>query len=199
MDLTITSENGSKSYSVVRIKDVYSYKGVLNIEGTDQREDDQHKTTLAYRLAFYHDSLNWSVDAINLLQCPVAYSSNFFFDLSSDSLVYPYNMKVGDTLPPASAMEVIRATTSNTRSIAIVNRKVVGTEIMDWPNSKPTAYKIESTQINVSIADYGALGKIPSETKSARTDWFVPSSGIVRTEVKTSTGVTVTSYRPPAK
>lgn len=188
---TITAENGAKSYSVISIQSVTA-KGSssTSIFAKDQRQDDQRKSTFQYRLTYYSDSLHWAVDALNHLNIPMAYSSNYFVDLKSDSLVYPYNMKVGDTLLPASGSEILSGTLKNERHIQFLNRKVAAQENVMVNGESLQAFRIECRTISKSIADYGALGKIPTETIYTFTEWFVPSKGIVKSESKSNTGVT---------
>jgi hypothetical protein len=190
LNFSITSENGAKSYSVVKIKSVIDRGSITEIYAEDQREDDLHKSTLGYRLTYFSDSLSWCADAFNHLNIPLAYSSNFFLVLESDSLVYPYAMKVGDTLRPASASEKIGATDPNERYVRIINRKVVATEKVAFGGQNHDAFRIEAVLFKGSSTNYGALGKIPNETKYTFTEWFVPSKGVVKSELKSATGVT---------
>lgn len=187
LNFSITSENGAKSYSVVKITDVIPRGTITEIDGRDDRQDDQRKNTLPYRMAYFSDSLHWSASALNHLNIPVVYSSNFIVSLRSDSLVYPYAMKVGDTLLPSSASELING---SERYVIINGRKVAALENVAFGGETVQAFRIESTMRKGSIADYGALGKIPSETKYEFVEWFVLSRGVVKSELKSTTGVT---------
>lgn len=187
LTFSITSENGAKSYSVVKITDVIPRGTTTEIDARDDRQDDQRRNTLPYRLAFFSDSLSWAASALNHLNIPVVYSSNFIVSLRSDSLVYPYGMKVGDTLRPSSASELING---SERFVIINGRKVAASENVSFGGEVAQAFRIESNMRKGSITDYGALGKIPSETMYTLVEWFVPSKGIVKSELKSATGVT---------
>jgi len=186
----LTSENGALSYSEYKIKEVTQKGNRTNIYGYDNRSDDQHKSTFSYRLNFHHDSINWSEDALNYLKCPVVYSSNFLPPvLITDSLVFPYAMKVSDTLPPASASETIKYSgTENVRTIEFVHRKVTGKDSIPYNSHKVLAYRVECRCTMTTITDYGPLGKIPTELKYDFTEWFTPSLGVIKTLSKTATG-----------
>lgn len=189
LTFAITSENGAKSYSVVKITSNIPRGRTAEIDARDDRENDQHKTTFTYRLTFFSDSLNWCASALNHLSIPLVYSSNFILSLRSDSLVYPYTMKTGDTLRHASASELING---NERFVMIHNRKVAATETVSVAGETLQAFRIEGSMTKGGVTDYGALGKIPNETKYTFTEWFVPSKGVVKSELKSATGVTTT-------
>lgn len=186
----LTSENGAISYSTVEIKDVTTTGERTSIYAHDNRSDDQHKSTFSYRLHFQHDSYNWCEDALNYLNCNVVYSSNFLPPvLTTDSLVFPYGMKVGDTLAPASASEtIVYGATSTVRKIEFVQRKVTGTDSIPYNSRNVLAYRIECQCTLTTIADYGQLGKIPTELKYGFTEWFAPQFGVMKTRSKTTTG-----------
>lgn len=189
LTFTITSENGAKSYAVVKISSVIPRDRTIEIDARDDRENDQHKSTFTYRLQFFSDSLNWCASALNHLSIPLVYSSNFIVGLRSDSLVYPYAMKTGDTLRHASASELING---NERFVTIHSRKVAATETVSVAGEALQAFRIEGSMTKGGVTDYGALGKIPNETKYTFTEWFVPSKGVVKSELKSATGVTST-------
>lgn len=188
----ITSENGAVSFSDVQVKDVIADGNVTRIFALDKRKDDQGKSTFTYRLNFFSDSVNWCVDALNHLSIPEVYSSNFIVSLRSDSLIYPYAMKVGDTLRHASGSELMYAY-SNERYVLVQKRKVVASESITVAGETLQAFRIEGIIIKGSVTDYGDFGKIPSETTCDFIEWFVPSKGVVKSEVKSKTGSTVTT------
>ncbi len=189
---TITAENGAISYAEVKIKDVLTRGSGTSIFAHDNRLNDQHKSTFQYRLHFYNDTINWCVDALNHLNIPVAYSSNFIVSLRTDSLVYPYTMEIGDTLPSASASELIYGTGNNERFVIVNHRKVVAIENVVVGTETFQAVRIAATMRKGSVTDYGALGKIPSEQTYDFIEWFVPSKGVVKSELKSKTGVMTT-------
>jgi hypothetical protein len=188
----ITSENGSKSYSEITIQSVTENKGQTLILARDQRLNEEHNTTFSYRMSYYSDTVNWCADALNYLNAREIYSSNLMVELTSDSLVYPLNMKVGDTLPGASASEIMRGTYSNERHIRFQNRKVTVVENVACGGETVPAFRIECTMTYQTVSDYGALGKIPITSESTLTEWFVPAKGVVKSEIKSKTGVTTT-------
>ncbi len=187
----ITSENGAVSYSKVDIETVLDYGSQVKITANDNRFNDQHNSTFSYRMNFSSDSLNWCVHAINHVNTPVVYSSNYILVLTGDSLVYPYAMKVGDTLLPAWAAET-KMHTANMRKVQFTGRKVVATESIGISGEQLQAFRIECKLTSTSVADYGALGLIPTEVTYDFTEWFVPSKGVVKSTLKSKTGVTTT-------
>lgn len=189
---TITSENGSVSYSEVVINKVEVTERTTNIYGKDNRLNDQHKSTFTYRANFCSDSLHWYVEASNHLGCPLVYSSNYIVDLTSELLVYPYALAVGDTLKPAYAIEIIKGSAQNERQVRFINRKVAAVESVSIESVSYQAFRIECKMVNISVADYGALGKIPTQTEYTFVEWFVPSKGVVKSERKSKTGTTST-------
>lgn len=185
----ITAENGAISYSTIEINNVIAKTGQTDIYADDKRSDDQHKSTFTYRMKFHHDSLNWCEDALNHLKCDAVYSSNKWMIFKTDSLVFPYAIKVGDTLPPAFASETQRyENTENVRKIEFRGRKVAGMDSIPYNSRKVLAYRIECKTTLTTIADYGPLGKIPTELKYDFTQWFAPELGVIKTRSKTATG-----------
>lgn len=187
----ITSENGAVSYSKVDIQTVVDDGRQVTISANDNRFNDQHNSTFSYRMNFCSDSVNWCVDAINHVNTPVVYSSNYILVLTGDSLVYPYAMKVGDTLLPAWAAETKQGT-ANERKVQFTGRKVIATESIGIAGEQLQAFKIECKLISTNVADYGALGTIPTVVTYDFTEWFVPSKGVVKSTLKSKTGVTTT-------
>jgi hypothetical protein len=187
IEFRITADNGAKSYSEIQIKDVLVQNGRTIITAQDQRKDDQGKTTLVYRMRYIADSTNWCVSALNHLNSSMLYSSNNIPVLKSDSLVYPYAMKAGDTLLPAKASEVVSNTT---RSIEFLHRKVVGVESVTVGGESLSAFRITCTMNTHSLVDYGGLGAINTDLSYEYTEWFVPSKGIVKSERISQTGKT---------
>lgn len=187
---TLTSENGSVSYSEVLIDKVEVNERTTNIYGKDMRLDDQHRNTFTYRANFCADSLHWYVEASNHLGCPLVYSSNYIVDLTSQLLGYPYSMSVGDTLQPAYAIEIVKGAAQYERQVRFINRKVMAAESVFIGNVSYQAFRIECKMVNISVADYGVLGKIPTQIENTFVEWFVPSKGVVKSERKSKTGTT---------
>lgn len=185
----LTSENGAASYSYVEINDIRLTGNTTHIYALDKRKDDQFKSTFTYRLNYWSDSLNWCEDALNYLNCDAVYSSNMRMEFACDSLIYPYSMKVGDTLPTAWATETqLYAETQNVRKIEFKNRKVIGMDSVKQGSVWFKGYSIQSDVTKTSIADYGPLGKIPTELKYTFTVLFAPAHGVIKTVSKTPTG-----------
>lgn len=191
LSYTITQENGATSYSDVLVKRIETWNGQTVIYAHDNRLNDQRKSTFSYSLHFYNDTTNWCVDALNHLNCPLVYSSTGVV-LQGDSLVYPYRMKMGDTLPPAAASELIRGVSVNERRVKFINRKVTATESVTIGGTAMQSFRIECKMISTSITDYGSLGKIPTETIYEFTEWFVPSKGVVKSVSKSGSGEKMT-------
>ena len=188
----VTSGDGATGYCVITIESLTERNGGTTIFAKNQVQNDQHRNTLRYRMTYYCDSVNWYVDPLNHLDIPLEYSS--IVSLRSDSLVYPYRMKAGDILPAASGSELIYGTANNERYVLVNNRKVVASESVAAGGEMMQAFRIESVLIKGSVADHGVLSKIPTETEYSFTEWFVPSKGVVKSEIKTNTGTTTTLF-----
>lgn len=184
-----TIQNGTKTYSDVKILSVETQDGRTTITAKEDRLNDQHKFTLSFRKRYWCDSVNWCVDALSHLSIPLVYSSNFTVDLDSDSLVYPFRMKAGDTLPPAFAKEIIHSGGDNERSMRYINRKVMREESITIAGETMKAFVIESRLIHHALTDYGQLGKIPYDKEYKHTEWFVPSKGVVKSRSESDEGV----------
>jgi hypothetical protein len=195
LSFMITSENGAVSYSVITIETITRNNGLQKIYATNNAQNDQHKNTLSYRMTYYCDSVNWSVDALNHLNIPLVYSSNFIVSLRGDSLIYPFNMKVGDTLRQASGSELIYGSGNNERYVIINSRKVAANENIAVGGEILSAFRIESAMIKGSVTDYGALGKIPTKAEYKFREWFVPSKGVVKSELTSGTGTTTMLFQ----
>lgn len=178
--------NGSeKQYSTITIQSVTNNGSTTAIIGKEQIQNDAGKNTFQYRVAYYYDSLSWSVDPLNFINIDWKRSTGGEVKLVSDSLaVYPFRMNVNDTLLPASGyMRYNESASGHTEEhIILTGRRVTGKEDVTVGAEKFSAFRIESKMtkwIEIhSSSGVKTLAILPHD----RIDWFVPEKGIVKME-----------------
>ena len=138
---------------------------------------------------FACDSLNFYAYATNW--CYVMVDEEGVRSVASgDTLVYPLNMKVGDTLPGATATEKEdwHSVISHTQ-MDFMHRKVEALDTLEIPGGKITAFRIIS---DVRVTSIHTSGK--SKEVSKATEWFSPVYGIVKRKYEfASGGYTITT------
>ena len=176
-----SNDTEEKFYCVFNVQSVTVKDGMSTIVVKDQRQYDTRKNQpYAYRLTFYCDSVNWCADALNAIDVDWKKSSNpDEMELISDSLVYPLRMSVGDSLPGASGREVTKWKSGTTeRRVFYTKRYVAGKEDVTVGTETVSAFRIESQFRFQKVGD-----KVQEVTK-IYTEWFEPSRGIVKRELK---------------
>lgn len=194
----------SYSYSVTPTEvKAYSLQAVLEItkvttvnqsaysEGTLTYGSRSGGATVIYRVRFACDSQNYYVHCTNWLYEPVEPMKGVELKISGDSLWYPLNMKVGDTLRSATASEKYASpTVKDAYTVNFINRKVVAQDSLSTPSGKQVAFRIE---MNVSYNSVYDSQEVKGRKKQniEVSEWFVPAIGVVKSEYRDpSTGVT---------
>lgn len=130
---------------------------------------------------FACDSLNFYI-----------HTSNFAFQteesikkgsdvITGDSLIYPLQMKVGDTLPDAWYKNVRSANdVSSTTTVKYTNRKVESLDTLNLAFGKIAAFKITMTETSQTKGNSRYTGKYDNKEVKPNTEWFSPELGIVK-------------------
>ena len=125
---------------------------------------------------FYVHATNWTYG----LTLP-GYQNQF----SGDSLQYPLNMKVGDTLANAWAKRMTEARSYTTqRDLIFSDRVVAGIDTLLTPAGVLGAFRIEMTLSGTSKTTYKSGDRSTDIVKASVTEWFAPEIGIVKSETR---------------
>lgn len=161
----------------VSSSDLYSHSaGTVRFEGSSDDNDYRYKQEFSSdSFAFYASGRNHIYDRV---------ADNYTklkLDLM-DSLQYPFQMKVGDTLRSCISKFTISVGESKSKSVmSFTNRYVVKLDTLNLPIGKITAWKIEAEMTNKSVAS--AYGSSKKETVSCKLyEWFNADYGIVKSE-----------------
>jgi hypothetical protein len=102
---------------------------------------------------------------------------------NGDSLYYPYAMKTGDSLPPASAFsKVVYSNYSTANNWSFEDRRVAGIDTLTTPFGPVIAFRIEMNIRKFRVQKY-ANGQESNKKETVHiTEWFAPELGIVKTE-----------------
>lgn len=176
-----SNDTEEKFYCVFTVQSVTVQNGMSTIVVKDQRQYDTRKNQpYVYRLTFYCDSLNWCSDALNAIDVDWKSSSKpDEMELVSDSLVYPFKMQVGDSLPGASGREITKWNTGTTeRRVFYSKRYVAAKEEVMVGAETVSAFRIESE------FKYQKVGSKVQEVTKMYIEWFEPSRGIVKRELR---------------
>jgi hypothetical protein len=135
-----------------------------------------------YRLYYDVDTVNFYSHAKNWCYIPEDYKDYGSFDVKGDSLIYPLNMKAGDTLPGARASisySIHQAKVSY--SIKFINRKVLQVDTVSTAFGKVVAYKISMNSL-YDVKSYEAGNGQGSRNFENQliTEWFAPQYGIIK-------------------
>lgn len=195
---TVTRAWGTtRNTSILTIESVIEKQGGVSSVCKAEHYNEQHKLTHEYRLRFAADSSNFYVHAANWLHERWTTDGNYQY--SGDSLWYPFNMKVGDTLRNSWA-----AKDFNTNGVAggeqwvFKNRKVVALDTFELTIGKIVAYKIEMHVVGTSKTKDQHTGNQTNFTEYDAVEWFSPSLGIVKSLYLTTYGdtrVVMESYK----
>lgn len=142
---------------------------------------DNEPDRKSYLFQFACDSLNYYVLAENYAYREVEKVINGENSTSGDSLVYPLQMKVGDTLPDAWCKTRIHfAEGSSTGLIEFTERKVEGLDTLNLSCGKIPAYHIVATKTSRAKVNTSYSGKQEQKDVVTMEEWFSPQLGIVK-------------------
>lgn len=117
-----------------------------------------------------------------------AYYGSMIFEVSEtmqgDSLVYPFDMKIGDTLPTGYRKNTfINPWSSGVSNSFYFNRRVTAIDTIPTPLGKIPCFRVESKESHYSKYDYPKMKDHEEYTEIIlHTTWFSPEYGIVKEE-----------------
>ena len=140
---------------------------------------------------YYYDANHWASDvSIGMRPSQQAMEGAAIAEFS-DSLVYPYNMKIGDTLPTAHAYKKMSLKGDYWElDNFYYNRKVMEKDTVVTPLGNIVAFRIEhkmSSRMNRKSKLMGDKSEVDLHYGSV---WFSLEYGIVQTEMTNKFGVT---------
>lgn len=201
--ITFSEATETKGWGTTRMNSILTVESIIEKQGgvssvcKVEHYNEQHKLTHEYRWRFAVDSFNFYVHASNWLH--EKWTTDTDYKYSGDSLWYPFNMKVGDTLRSAWAVKDF-----NTNGVvggeqwAFKNRKVVALDTFELTIGKIVAYKIEMHVVGTSKTKDQHTGNQTNFTEYDAVEWFSPSLGIVKSLYMTKYGdtrVVMESYK----
>lgn len=171
-------------------KNSYKIK-VLNVSGNEPNllstcvmmlYNSRGGITALYSLRFACDSNAYYVHATNWTY---AVADDKTSEFSGDSLVYPLDMKVGDSLPDAWTLRVANnRELSGKFKIDFVNRYVASYDTLDTPMGKTPAFRVNTTMKYSSRYTAEHSGAHAKKDDQVISEWFAPGIGIVLTEIR---------------
>ncbi len=141
---------------------------------------------------FACDSLNYYVLAQNRLFRQIDLIRKEGDRSTGDSIVYPLQMKVGDTLPDAWCKNVVNHSEGTTVSFfEYKHRKVESLDTLSLGCGSIPAFRIVSVQTSTSKVVSSISGKREVKESADVTEWFSPQFGVVKSQGKTDTYISV--------
>src|ERR1044072_9025526 len=180
---------GEKRTSVIEIISVHMKDGAAEVEAHENSYNEKGDPYSQYILKFYYDSLNWYADMLNFMYIHPD-KLNGSLDVKSDSVVYPFRMKIGDTLRSAQGTEITKNGSEQSYSQRIMyDRVVTAYDTIETGAGLIAAFRIES-----KIKMHKSTGK---DVLFDCTEWFTPSIGVVKREYNSDLGhsfIVIQSY-----
>lgn len=154
--------------------------------GYPSRDGALDKATIC---RFACDSLNLYVSAAN-------FARRSIFDRetndSGDSLMYPFSMKVGDTLPDAwYKSNTAEPTVTYASDVRYTNRRVESLDTLKLNIGTITAFRISMTEVAVNTSTSQYTGNQSGTLTRTITEWFSPQYGLVKTQSERDNGLDV--------
>lgn len=179
--------------SVVNAGSKTSSSGILTYSSRKRQLSAMYRMRFASDSAnFYVYATNWSYETVDADKEGSVYSG--------DSLWYPYNMKIGDTLPDAWTL---RETHSNDFSGKFLtefkSRKVVSQDTIDTPFGKTVTFRIDMVLKFSAKYNSHYSGRNKNMDEITVSEYFSPEIGVVKTEYRDSeygvTKIVMESYK----
>jgi hypothetical protein len=179
----------------VKITDVRQ-QGSVRIVNAVQGYTDKGQFLPQWYMKFGYDSLHFFAFAVNRAFPNIPTRPDARISMEGDSLVYPYAMKVGDSLPGATGIRTdIEKQYKSVSTVTVFRRYVSSCDTLDLPYGKVAAYRIESAE---KWEDVSSVSTKTIETREC-TEWFSPLYGIVKvhTDLGNGTYTETTLYSIP--
>lgn len=190
---------GEKQNADLKIVSVVNAGSRTSSSGILTYYNRKGQPSVLYRMRFASDSMNfyvhstnWSYESLDSEKDGSVYTG--------DSLWYPYNMKVGDTLPDAWTL---RETHSDDFSgkfrTEFKSRKVVSQDTIDTPFGKTVTFRIDMVLKFSSKYNSHYSGKNKNQDEITVSEYFSPEIGVVKTEYRDAeygvTRIVMESYK----
>jgi hypothetical protein len=140
---------------------------------------------------FAADSLNFYVHTTNFAQRSTTELEQSVADDAGDSLIYPLNMKVGDTLPGAwyTSTKSQSGVFISTDDVRYTKRRVESLDTLKLGVGPVPAYRITMTEVASKRSSSPHTGNETNTASRQMTEWFSPVYGIVKMQNGRSGGV----------
>ncbi len=188
----ITYISGATRKAVNTIESVSVVNGTTTITAISNLHDDKDKFVVAYKLRYFCDSLNWCVDPLNDMYITLDQpkTGDGKYESESDSLVYPFSMKIGDTLNTAWLKTSAFSEGMSTENKAFYyRRKVVAFETLTLLGTSIPAFKITYKISKSTTTSYGQLGGSTTTQDLNATEWFSHEYGVIKMEQDPKYGI----------
>lgn len=169
------------SSSIQKITDVKKTGNGYVIEVASEAFDSKGKSIGKTNLTARCEAGIYFIDMKNLMgqQSMEAYK-DYEMKIEGGSLELPSNMKAGDLLKDGSMKITFSSngTSIMNMSIAVTNRKVIGTESLTTPAGTFECYKIS----------YDVATKMMINVKTKATEWYAKGTGLIKSETYSTDG-----------
>lgn len=141
---------------------------------------------------FACDSLNFYVHATNFARRSIFDREQAKVNDSGDSLIYPFSMKVGDTLPGAwYKSNTVEPTVTYSNDVRYTNRRVQSLDTLKLNIGTITAFRISMTEVVANKSTSPYTGNQSGTLTHTITEWFSPQYGLVKTQSERDNGLDV--------
>jgi|GEM_PF-1966881 len=167
--------------TVVEIEQVTSSGSYVHSEGTVHFDGDAEYSNVRYFQEFASDSAAFYSSGRNFIYNRTDNVHKVKID-QPDSLQYPYQMKLGDSLKNCIVKFSLSSGQSKSKGeLSFTNRVVINPDTLNLPIGRIAAWKIEADMTTQSVTS--ALGKSKRETNTCKLyEWFNAEYGIVKSE-----------------
>lgn len=177
MEMKNYDEKGKLTGTVRQtITDVNSIANGIVIKVSSEQLDDKNKSLGVQDLEMRCEGGVFYMDMKNFFnQAAMGGGQNAEMTVDATDLVFPGNLKVGETLPDGSLNISMPPLTMG---VNIFNRKVVSIENVTTPAGSFECYKVS----------YDIETKIPFKMTNSAVQWYAKDAGAVRTETYNKKG-----------
>lgn len=148
---------------------------------------------------FASDSVKFCANTTNWFYIPKARMRGTTESYSGDSLVYPFSMRVGDSLPDGHASRSFRSNSfTSTEKMVIHHRFAAASDSLELKFKKISAFRIESILSAESVASFEDGSDKKSKSSYVLVEWFSPIYGLVKSECRYSNGYSISEMSNPS-
>jgi hypothetical protein len=153
-------------------------------------ESEGGKVIHSYIRRYYYDKDHWA-EEVTLLSIGNMGMQDPTVTEFSDSLVYPYSMKVGDTLATARSYKKVAWKDEFVElSHFYYNRKVMERDTLHLPIGNIPVFRIEYKISSIDNRKHESVGAVNEKSLYYCSAWFSPEYGVVQIESTGEYGIT---------